>query len=793
MIDFGTKAETLQRICAYNSTFEVPPFEYCVYRDWRDDCASIAKRLAERFDGVPVAVRSSALVEDRHASSMAGAFESLLGIKATQQTLADAIDRVFASYGAAPDPLDQVLVQTMVGDVAISGVAMTHNLQDGAPYYVISYDDFSGRTDTVTSGHYPHKTIVIHRSCPDVAVKSPRLRMVLRLVRDVESIMGLQPMDIEFALDRRGRAYLLQVRPMATEQQWKRHIDTDINNEIRTARKHLDRLKTVAPGLVGRRTVYANMPDWNPAEMIHAVPRPMAASLYRSLITHSVWSAARKWMGYHPVEGVDLMRLVAGHAFVDVRASLVSLLPPGLEADVAGAFVDASIVRLIAEPTLHDKLEFELSINASTPSLEQDFKRVFPMVPEDFKEAFGNSLVALTDRLVSVHPESTLVMAQRRISALAQNQQRRSLNVSDWVLPEMASAQLTFLAAECTRLGTLPFAVLARHAFISQSFLRAFVSQGLLSEERCEELKSSVATIATEMSVRMRQVAAGQESVESFMALYGHLRPGTYDIASPRYFDRKDLFTEGVSIDGLNPCREFNWTEEEKRRIDQALISSGISRVNSDGFLRYVRTAIQGREWAKLVFSRNLSDMLEIAAMWGERQGLSRDDMSYVDINSLLDESYSQEAEHRPSVFEYLLQRNREAWSIASSVCLPHMLVEPDDLVVIPLQRSMPNFVTRLSVEADLVVLENTSRGDERVSGHVVCIQSADPGFDWIFSRDIAGLITQHGGPNSHMAIRCSEFGLPAAIGVGDELYQRITKSRGLYLDCGRKLIEVRD
>ena len=52
----------------------------------------------------------------------------------------------------------------------------------------------------------------------------------------------------------------------------------------------------------------------------------------------------------------------------------------------------------------------------------------------------------------------------------------------------------------------------------------------------------------------------------------------------------------------------------------------------------------------------------------------------------------------------------------------------------------------------------------------IVLIENADPGFDFLFSYKIKGLITKYGGANSHMAIRCMELGLPAIIGSGDKI-----------------------
>ena len=79
----------------------------------------------------------------------------------------------------------------------------------------------------------------------------------------------------------------------------------------------------------------------------------------------------------------------------------------------------------------------------------------------------------------------------------------------------------------------------------------------------------------------------------------------------------------------------------------------------------------------------------------------------------------------------------------------------------------------------------------EQLAGAIVCIEHADPGFDWLFAYPIAGLITAWGGANSHMAIRAGELGLPAVIGAGEVNYRRWSEALRLHLDCVGQRVEV--
>ena len=69
----------------------------------------------------------------------------------------------------------------------------------------------------------------------------------------------------------------------------------------------------------------------------------------------------------------------------------------------------------------------------------------------------------------------------------------------------------------------------------------------------------------------------------------------------------------------------------------------------------------------------------------------------------------------------------------------------------------MPNFITEKAINSEIKVLSKKNM-NENLKDKIILIENADPGYDWIFGYKISGLITKHGGVNSHMAIRCQEL-----------------------------------
>ncbi len=94
------------------------------------------------------------------------------------------------------------------------------------------------------------------------------------------------------------------------------------------------------------------------------------------------------------------------------------------------------------------------------------------------------------------------------------------------------------------------------------------------------------------------------------MTMYGHLRPGTYDILSHRYDQMSDLAMNTGPVRAEPEHTDFEMEPEKLRLIDGILEEEGFPEVEASMLLEYVRSAIVGREYGKFVFTRSINEML---------------------------------------------------------------------------------------------------------------------------------------------------------------------------------------
>ncbi len=344
------------------------------------------------------------------------------------------------------------------------------------------------------------------------------------------------------------------------------------------------------------------------------------------------------------------------------------------------------------------------------------------------------------------------------------------------------------LIDDCIRLGTVSFSILARHGFIARTILLSLNRRGILSMEDVQHIQSGVRTVASELVNDMHRLQTGKLPRAEFMARYGHLRPGTYDILSRRYDQMPDLGLNDSQICLAQELARFELSPAQMKEIDRLLQDEGFSGLDASQLLEYIQAATVGREYGKFIFTRSVSEILELIAGFGEKHGLSRDEMSHVSIGNLLDVISRSSEGSIEERLRRIAEDESERHALSVAIRLPQVLFDEAGIHVVPFQVSHPNFITHKKITATCVRL-NTEETAPSLNGRIVLIENADPGFDWIFSQKIAGLITKYGGANSHMAIRCAEFGIPAAIGCGEQRFEVFLRANQILLDCAAGLI----
>ena len=232
---------------------------------------------------------------------------------------------------------------------------------------------------------------------------------------------------------------------------------------------------------------------------------------------------------------------------------------------------------------------------------------------------------------------------------------------------------------------------------------------------------------------------------------------------------------------GLDPIKFKN--------LDEIFKKSGLIFSEVD-FYDFVKNSIVQREEMKFQFTKNLSDALEYIAEAGKNLGFTRDELSNLEIKTIINDPKNLKIKTLTEKWNNKIQKSKEKHSLNKNMILPPIISSNDDFSFISYPYSKPNFITSKKLFSELLPIkkiDNLSILKEKI----ILLENADPGYDWIFSYHPSGLITKYGGVASHMAIRCAELGLPAAIGCGELLYEKLKHASKINLDCQNSQIII--
>ncbi|OGN30000.1 MAG: hypothetical protein A3A33_01605 [Candidatus Yanofskybacteria bacterium RIFCSPLOWO2_01_FULL_49_25] len=774
MFRFSTKARTLERLRRVRLKYaSIPELLYFSVSAWKRNPKRVLLAIAKKFGKRRLIVRSSALAEDSESQSLAGRFLSMADIS---KNLENAINAVIASYENEPGN-HEVLIQPFLSSVEVSGVVLTADLSTRAPYFIINYDDASGTTHTVTSGSTSAvKTVVVFRKSID-RVTDRRLRTICRAAAELQRVCRMTDIDIEFAFQR-NRLWILQVRPMTGGSRVE-HSEDRIGRTLELIRHRINELAAPHPDLYGNKTLYGIMPDWNPAEMIGIRPRPLALSLYRELITDSVWAYQRDNYGYKRLRSFPLMVSFAGHPYIDVRVDFTSFIPKTLDDRLSHKLANYYLKKLEQYPASHDKVEFDIVLSCYTLDLDERLKELN-------KHGFSNSEIdnlrtALVDLTNTAMRPSGLL--DDDLAKLATLEQRRTDLLASKLSPINT---MYWLIEDCKRYGTLPFAGIARSAFIAVQFLKSMVQLDILTAQERDAFLASMNTVASQLADDSQALKHGRLSRKEFLKRYGHLRPGTYDILSPSYEEHLDAYFHAETFQSRKKTA-FQILPSKHAKLDRLLQSHGITSSGKQCFA-FIKKAIEGRELGKFMFTKNANEFFRVLKTWGNGLGFSPDDLSFLEVGTLI-KLYSTVAFFDEQQFiAQEIERNRKTYALYGAVKLPHLISKPDDILWFHLDATQPNYITRKEIIGNPYHVKSGQKTYE-LAGKIAFIESADPGYDWIFSHNIAGLVTMYGGANSHMAIRAAELQIPAVIGCGPILFEKLKGAQKIHIDCTNQRI----
>ena len=760
---FSSKANALDFFQTKIRNSKIEEMYVFDHHEWKDYDTEILNRIQNIFSG-KIVVRSSAIGEDSLEKSDAGRYKTILNLKVTQRnTIKNGINDVISSYNISEDNYEpyQILIQKQTTNSRTSGVIFTRTPDNGSPYYVINYED-GEKTNSITSGMIGN-TIKIFRDISEKRIPKKWKKLIIA-VKEIERLSKNDKLDIEFAITNK-EIVIFQVRPLTMIKNFlEAKFSSKVNAEIKKNQKKMGKYKKI---------IFSNMTDWNPAEIIGDTPNRLDYSIYDFLIMKNSWSDGREVLGYYNPR-CGLMKKFSGRAYVNVKASFESLLPLKLSKKLRDKLVKFFMYKLEKEPHLHDKVEFEILFTCYDFSLRNRMNELLDhgFTRKELKQ-ISDILLTFTNELISITPKIQRD-TKKSLKILEKNRKKYQKSADDYKIKLSIAENLL---KKCRKFGAIQFSAVARLAFVARILLYGLVNVSNINKNDIERFMNSMSTPVTEFQNDLYQLKINKLKKENFLKKYGHLRPGTYDITINRYDKTPRFFDDLRILDTKKPIKR----KLHNLEVKEILTKNGLIFQNIE-FFSFVKETITLREESKFEFTRTLSDIIELIADAGKELGVSRSELSMLTLNDIFKFKTMKKAElkkfWKKQIKKYQMQREIEQY-----MHLPSILFSNNDFSIIQDYIAEPNFITNKKLISDTIFLKDLNNL-KMIKNKIVMIDNADPGFDWIFTRDPSGLVTKYGGMASHMAIRCAELGLPAAIGCGETLFEKLKGSRKISMDC---------
>ena len=792
------------------------------------DSAVINAWQAAFADG-PVIVRSSAVGEDSDEASFAGQLDSIPNVT-TATELRRAILQVWASqwsdrvlsYQSSRNTYLRgmgVVVQKQA-DAAVSGVLFTVS-PTSASEMVLEY--CGGLGEALVSGEINPGRVTVDRknfnwtlvSAPEdpvtmesLLLNDNQVAMVARLALDIERAFGA-PQDIEWTIDRGGKAWIVQSRPITVAG-------------FRT---------TPTPAEPGTLWTNANVNENFPqpiCPLLYSIARVGYYHYFRNLGSAfgiserrltKMEPALRQIIGVHGARMyynlTNIHAVLRSAPFGDLLAAWFNQFT-GAAQDDKGDMEPAG-----ERPTGSRAPQVrELTVIAAKTTWQYLFltRRV-----EEF-EASADAFATRThpDRLAG-KPASGLLVDFRSFLEI-RNHGWKNASLADAGSMVCYGALQRFLATAFpaedqqalhnTLLKALPDLV------SSVPPLKLWeLSRLVKGDPALREVFASLDSPAILMRLGDEQFAAFRTAFDDFLASWGFRCSAELMLTMPSFQENPepviDLLKAYMAVDGQSPADQLRRQADERVRATASMLSTLRARPVSSlvpflrqssvasVLLRWTQKSIQLRERARLkqalLYSRlrRISLALGAALVTDGRLAVA-DDIFFLTAEEV--DLLVSGGEMFPGHTRELVALRRRAHDELSAET-------PPDSMRLPAGAYMTSLTTADAVSGNLgdaltgvgacggrttanaAILLDVTQSHRLKPGDILVTRQTDPGWGPIFPL-ISGLVIERGGMLSHGAIIAREFGIPSVVGVKDAT-RRIQHGGSITVDGDRGLVLV--
>lgn len=741
---------------------EINASEFDLYKE------AVWGNIKRTFPDGLLMVRKNYITREEGISAGTGIFSGIHGVDATdKEQVFDAIRTV--ATACKDDEDKEVIIHRMYNNLVMCGVCYTRDIYYGRPYYMVVYNYMDEMSDNDVKAKSRTKWIAnnVSREFLDEGFMN-----LIFAARDLEKAVDIQEFSVEFAIDSNNKVIVYQLKPMD------RLIGSHI---LMTDREFSDTKAFAKCNYLDTHHIMSHQAYWNPSKMIGSEPRPLDYSLFKGILTSGIWGETIKQLGY---EGVDmsLMHRVGNKPYVSIDCLFNALIPAGMDRILRDKIFNYYQHVLTDNRRRHRKVDSTIvfgSYNFSTAKRMNKLEN-YGFTQEEI-DSFSESLLNLTENIINNYEElhdqdiealTKLMITRRRVRELKPMEETNSLKLYSYIA-ELIESMRTYCSPGYTRQE--------RCEFIAKGFCTSLVKEGYLKRDDIDAFRLSLDTVSSCFKRDFEDYTSGKLDWNEFDSKYGHLRISICDIRAHSY---RKLYSN------LETIRDYELSKGKKiaKALDRDVIAKALEESNLnievDKLVGFINGASELADSYRFEYGKSIGLLLDIIVRLGELIGIDKEDMSYLEIQDL--DSY-----HSRDSYVMTIEARRNMYHAYSYLVLPDVIINVGDIDVIDIDEEIPDYLTDKCVSGEIAYYDEGH--DVDVTGKIVLLSKVTLAYDWIFTKDIKGIITKKDTKDSRIAKRCKELNIPAALGCGEKLFNSVLMMKRIQLDCGNnKISEIK-